>query len=213
MKFRFDSAKIVRPSSHSLIDLATSSSSPIFSTHPHGYNFFVKFYPFGIRPATGYCASILFAPFPGNYDNLLQWPFSKLIHFVIRDQLDPPNTWTKTIWPNQDLTYKKPTNQQKQLRQSSSVILFVTLISFYRNWRFSDCWFKFYRDQISWTSYAKTSNPNLSPLAFSIEPLNHFHLPLSGVNYRVTHNAWTLFNWNLIIQFKLFFWVMIIWVW
>ena len=85
VKFVFDSAKVARPSSDPLIEPATSFSSPIFRTHPHGYNFFIKLYPYGIGPATGKCASILFTLFPGDYDNLLQWPFTKIIHIDIRD--------------------------------------------------------------------------------------------------------------------------------
>ena len=74
VKFVFDSTKVARPSSDPLIEPATSFSSPIFRTHPHGYNFFIKLYPYGIGPATGKYASVLFALFPGDYDNLLQWP-------------------------------------------------------------------------------------------------------------------------------------------
>ena len=113
VKFVFESAKVARPSSEPLIEPATSFSSPIFRTHPHGYNFFIKFYPYGIGPATGKCASILFTLFPGDYDNLLKWPFSKIIHIGIRDQLDPLNNWMKTIRPDQDPAYKKPTMSTK----------------------------------------------------------------------------------------------------
>ena len=42
VKFVFDSAKVARPSSDPLIEPATSFSSPISRTHPHGYNFFIK---------------------------------------------------------------------------------------------------------------------------------------------------------------------------
>ena len=59
VKFVFDSAKVARQSSDPLIEPATSFSSPIFRTHPHGYNFFIKLYPYGIGPATGKCASVL----------------------------------------------------------------------------------------------------------------------------------------------------------
>ena len=111
--FVFDSAKVARPSSDPVIEPATSFSSPIFRTHPHGYNFFIKLYPYGIGPATGKCASFLFALFPGDYDNLHQWPFTKTIHIGIRDQLDPMNTWMKTILPDQDPAYKKPTMSTK----------------------------------------------------------------------------------------------------
>ena len=113
VKFAFDSAKVARPSSDPLLEPATSFNSPIFRTHPHGYNFFIKFYPYGIGPATSKCASFLFTLFPGDYDNLLQWPFSKLIHFGIRDQPDPLNTWMKKIRPDQDPAYKKPTMSTK----------------------------------------------------------------------------------------------------
>ena len=113
VKFVFDSAKVARPSSDPLIKPATCFSSPIFRTHPHGYNFFIKLYPYGIGPATGKCASVLFALFPGDYDNLLQWPFTKTIHIGIRDQQEPMNTWMKTILPDQDPAYKKPTMSTK----------------------------------------------------------------------------------------------------
>ena len=113
VKFVFDSAKVARPSSDPLIEPATSFSSPILRTHPHGYNFFIKLYPYGIGPATGKCASVLFALFPGDYDNLLQWPFTKTIQIGIRDQLDPMNTWMNTIQPDQDPAYKKPNMSTK----------------------------------------------------------------------------------------------------
>ena len=113
MKFVFDYARVVRPSSDPLIEAVTSFSSPIFRTRPHGYNFFVKFYPYGIGPATGKCASILFTFFPDGYDNLLQCRFSKIIHIGIPDQLGPLNTWTKTIRSDQDPAYKKPTISTK----------------------------------------------------------------------------------------------------
>ena len=113
VKFVFDSAKVARPSYDPLIEPVTIFSSPIFRTHPHGYNFFIELYIYGIGPATGKCASILFALFPEDYDKLLQWPFSKLIHIGIRDQLDPMNTWMKSIRPDQDRAYKKPTISTK----------------------------------------------------------------------------------------------------
>ena len=125
VKFVFDSARVARPSSDPLIEPATSFSSPIFRTHPHGYNFFVKLYPYGIGPATGKCASILFTLFPGDYDNLLQWPFTKIIHIGIQDQLDPMNTWMKTIRLDQDPAYKKPTMTTKTGVATVLIINFI----------------------------------------------------------------------------------------
>ena len=113
VNFVFDSAKVAQPSSEPLSESATSFSSPIFRTHLHGYKFFIKFYPYGIGPATGKCASIIFTIFPVDYDNLLQEPFPKIIHIGFCDQLDPLNTWTKTIQPDQDPAYNKPTISTK----------------------------------------------------------------------------------------------------
>ena len=109
----FDSPKVARPSSDPRIEATTRFTSPIFSTHRHGYNFFIKFSPYSIGPATGKCTSIQFTLFPGDYDNLLHWPFSRIIHVATCDQLDPLNTWTKTIQPDQDPAYQKPTISTK----------------------------------------------------------------------------------------------------
>ena len=137
MKFVFDSAKVARPSSDPLIEPATSFSSSIFRTHPHGYNIFVKIYPYGTGPATSKCASILFTLFRGDYDNLLQWPISKLIHICIRVQLDPLNTWTKAIRPDQDPVHKKLT---KSTKTGVATILNINFTPhsrvFWRNLRF-----------------------------------------------------------------------------
>ena len=71
---------------------STHYKSPMYRTHPYGYNFFVQFYPYGLEAAAGNHASIMFALFPGEYDGLLKWPFSRTIHLSVRDQLDPQNT-------------------------------------------------------------------------------------------------------------------------
>ena len=104
---------MARPSSDPLIEPATRFGSPIIRTHPHGYNFFIIYYPYVIGPATGKSASILFTLLPGDFDNFFQWPISKLIHIGIRDELDPLNTWIKTIRPDQEPAYKKPTMSTK----------------------------------------------------------------------------------------------------
>ena len=53
VKIVFDSAKVARPSPDPLIEPATSLSSLIFRTHPYGYNFFIKLYPYGIGTRYG----------------------------------------------------------------------------------------------------------------------------------------------------------------
>ena len=84
--------------------------------------FSIKFYPYGIGPTTGKCASIVITLFPGDLDNLLQWPFSKLIHIGIHDQLDPLNNWMTTVWLDQDPAYKKPTISTKKKKRVSTMI-------------------------------------------------------------------------------------------
>ena len=125
MNFVFDSAKVIQPSSDPLIEPATNFGSPIFRTHPHGYNFFIKFYPHGIGLTESKCALIVTTLFLGKYDFLLQWPFSKLIHNGIRGQLDPLNTGTQTIWPDQDPADRKPTIPTKT-GSSTTIINDVT---------------------------------------------------------------------------------------
>ena len=100
------------------------------------------------------------------------------------------NTWTKTILPDQDPAYKKPTMSTKT---GVATILINNFIPHYKLFSETEGFLidgaSFCRNQIFWSSSAETSHPNFPPFSFSIEPLNHFHFPLSGVSYRVTHNA------------------------
>ena len=95
----------------SLDDAATNPSthynSPVYGTHPYGYNFFVEFYPYGLDSAAGNHASILFALFPGDYDGLLTRPFPKKVHLSVRDQLDPQNTWTIAFAPSEKISFRR----------------------------------------------------------------------------------------------------------
>ena len=95
-------------------DPSTHYISPMYRTHPYGYNFFVQFYPYGLDAAAGNHASIMFALFPGDYDGLLTWPFSKTIHLSVRDQLDPQNTqntWTISFAPSDRISFRRPTRE------------------------------------------------------------------------------------------------------
>ena len=97
VKIVFESTKVAPPSFEPLVEPNTTFNSPIFRTHPHEYNFFINFYPYGFGPAAAQYASFLLTLFPGDYDNLLQRPLSKLIHIGVRDQRDPLSTWMKTF--------------------------------------------------------------------------------------------------------------------
>ena len=113
-KLVFDSAKVSRPSSDILKEPAMSFASPIVRTHPHVYNFYIKFYLYGIRSANETFVSVSLTLITGEYDNSLRWPKSKLIHIRNRYQLDPLNTWTQTIRQDQDTAYKHTTISTKK---------------------------------------------------------------------------------------------------
>ena len=49
---------------------------------------------------------IFFTLFAGDYDNLLHWHLSKLIHIGVRDQLDQLYTWTQSFQFDQNPAYK-----------------------------------------------------------------------------------------------------------
>ena len=113
VRFIFDSAKSAHRQSKPLDDKTTGYRSPVFRTHPYGYNFIIRFHPYGIDATAGQFATIIFAFFPGDYDGLLRWPFPKAIHLSLRDQLDPLNAWTQTIQPTQEPPFKRPTSSLK----------------------------------------------------------------------------------------------------
>ena len=85
--------------------------SPVYHTHPHGYNIFVQFYINGLDSAAGNYASIVFASFPGDYEGLMTWPFPKRIHLSVRDQPHPQNTWTITFPPSEKKSFRRPTRE------------------------------------------------------------------------------------------------------
>ena len=98
-------------SSMDATDPSTHYNSPVYRTHPYGYDFLVQFYPYGLGSAAGNHASIMFALFPGDYDGLLKWPFSKAIQFSVRDQLDHQNTWTISFASSEEISFRRPTRE------------------------------------------------------------------------------------------------------
>ena len=111
LKVVFDIAKSSARLDNAAKDPSTHYNSPVYRTHPYGYNFFVQFYPNGLDSAAGNHASIMFALIPGDYDGLLTWPFPKTIHLSVRDQLDPQNTWTITFAPSEKISFRRPTRE------------------------------------------------------------------------------------------------------
>ena len=107
----FDTAKSAARLDNAATNPSTHYNSPVYRTHPHGYNFFIQFYPYGLNAAAGNHASILFALFPGENDGLLTWPFPKTIRLSVCDQLDPQNKWTTTFTPSERTPFRRPTRE------------------------------------------------------------------------------------------------------
>ena len=113
MNFVYNSARSAHCASKPIDDKSSGYWSRIFCTHPYGYNFIIRFYPYGLGTNAGQFVTILFAFFPGDFDNLLRWPFPKIIHPGLRDQLDPLKTWTQKIQPTKEHRFRRPTSPPK----------------------------------------------------------------------------------------------------
>ena len=64
VRFIFDSAKLAHRQFKPIDDKTTGYWSPVFRTHPYGYNFIIRFHPYGIDATAGQFATIFFAFFP-----------------------------------------------------------------------------------------------------------------------------------------------------
>ena len=110
VKFVFESAKVARPSSDPLIDPATSCSSPIFRTHPHGYNFFIKFTLMVLDPLL---ASVL------QYYS----PSSLAITTIFSNGplKDHPHWYSRSTGPIKQLDEDNPTGSGPSLQEAHNV--------------------------------------------------------------------------------------------
>ena len=79
----------------------TRLRSPVFRSHPYGYNFHLNLYPYGFSAAIGTWLSLSLSISPGEYDDILPWPVSKTIQIKVRDQLKSLNVWSRTIEPRE----------------------------------------------------------------------------------------------------------------
>ena len=111
LRLVFDTAKSATRLDDAAKDPSTRYNSPVYRTHPHGFYFFVHFYPYGLDSAAGNHALFMFALFTGDYDGLLAWPFPKAIHLSVRDQLDPPYKWTITFATSEKISSWRPTRE------------------------------------------------------------------------------------------------------
>ena len=79
----------------------TRLRSPIFRSHPYGYNIYLNLYLYGFAAANGTWMSLSLSISAGEYDDILPWPISKTIQIKVRDQLNALNTWSQTIEPRE----------------------------------------------------------------------------------------------------------------
>ena len=79
----------------------TRLRSPVFRSHPYGYDFYLNLYPYGFAAAIGTWLSLSLSISPGENDDILPCPVSKTIQIKVRDQLNPLNVWSQTIEPRE----------------------------------------------------------------------------------------------------------------
>ena len=130
VNFVYRSATSAHRASRPIDDKLSGYWSPIFRTHPYGYNFMIRFYPYGLGTNAGQFVTI-FAFFPGDYDDLLYWPFPKIIHLGLRDQLDPLNTWTQKIQPTKEQPFRRPTSSSKNAAFAIAFHRFIPYSKFF----------------------------------------------------------------------------------
>ena len=87
----FDSAKSAHRQPKPIDDKTSGYWSPVFLTHPYGYNIIVRFHPYGTDTTVGQFSTLIFALFPGDYDGLPRTPFPKVIHLSFQDK------WTHSM--------------------------------------------------------------------------------------------------------------------
>uniref|UniRef100_A0A8C7Q727 TNF receptor-associated factor n=1 Tax=Oncorhynchus mykiss TaxID=8022 RepID=A0A8C7Q727_ONCMY len=98
--------------------------SPPFYTHRYGYKLQVSAFLNGNGSGEGSHLSIYIRVLPGEYDNLLEWPFSYKVTFSIMDQSDPslskPQHITETFNPDPNWkNFQKPCSTRNSLDEST----------------------------------------------------------------------------------------------
>ena len=92
VRFIFNSAKSAHCQSKPVDDKTTGYWSPVFRTHPYGYNLIIRFHPYGIHTTAGQFATLIFAFFPGDHDGLSRWPFPKKLFISVSG-----TSWTHSM--------------------------------------------------------------------------------------------------------------------
>ena len=197
MKLAFDTVKSSAWLVNAAKDPCTHYNSPVYRTHPYGYNFFVQFYPYGLDAAAGNHASILFALFHGDYNGFLTWPFPKTIHLSVRDQVDPQSTWTITFAPSEKISFRRPTREplptlmnfiffpHSKMFSKTEKLLFNDTSSLEMKYKYN----KIKENTIHRPTPPWRRHTFHTPTIPLIEPCNQFFILLTPVSCRVLTNA------------------------
>ncbi|XP_026550293.1 TNF receptor-associated factor 4, partial [Notechis scutatus] len=99
------------------------SFSPPFYTHRYGYRLQVSVFLNGNGSGEGSHLSVYIRVLPGQYDNLLEWPFAYRVTFSLLDQSDPslskPQHITETFLPDPAWkNFQKPGTRRTSLDES-----------------------------------------------------------------------------------------------
>ena len=89
----------------------TRIKSPVFLTSPEGYSLQLKVSPYGDDTAGGDKASLFMRIVSGPYDDMLQWPFKKIVTFTIWDTVRL-NHLSKTFYSDNLECLRKPKNNK-----------------------------------------------------------------------------------------------------
>lgn len=99
-------------------------SAPTF-TWKHGYKFCARLYPYGDGMGKGTHLSLFIVIMKSEYDNLLEWPFTKQVQFSLINQTDRQNDIVEKLTGNKDSSsFKKPV---KDMNIASGCPLFASL--------------------------------------------------------------------------------------
>ncbi|NXI33246.1 TRAF4 factor, partial [Sterrhoptilus dennistouni] len=98
--------------------------SPPFYTHKYGYKLQVSAFLNGNGSGESSHLSVYIRVLPGEYDNLLEWPFSYRVTFSLLDQSDPslskPQHITETFHPDPNWkNFQKPAAIRSSLDEST----------------------------------------------------------------------------------------------
>ncbi|XP_027516168.1 TNF receptor-associated factor 4 isoform X1 [Corapipo altera] len=98
--------------------------SPPFYTHKYGYKLQVSAFLNGNGSGESSHLSVYIRVLPGEYDNLLEWPFSYRVTFSLLDQSDPslskPQHITETFHPDPNWkNFQKPGASRSSLDEST----------------------------------------------------------------------------------------------